>query len=119
MIGNCNTESGGDLAKVFHLCRRIAVLRRRAAPEFSRGFQPTGRLEKIPASRERRLNPKRRLAPEVDSIVADATWEKFRGRRGLKPTAKLNRRSAAKKRLTRSKIFLICLIALCGVECRA
>jgi hypothetical protein len=39
--------------------------RRRAASEFRRGFQPTGRLENIPASRERRLN----------SIVADATWK--------------------------------------------
>src|SRR5919109_966871 len=29
------------------------------------------------------------------------------------------RRSAAKKRLQRSKIFLICLVALCGVGCRA
>src|SRR5215813_8866668 len=119
MIGNYNTESGSGLTKIFDLSKRLAFLHGRAAPEFSRGFKPTGRLEKIPASRERRLNPPRRLAPEVDSIVADATWEKIRARRGLKPTAKLNRRSAAKKRLQRSKIFLICLIALCGVGCHA
>src|SRR5262245_26449233 len=55
MIWNCNTESGSDLAKVFHLCKWL-------------------------------------LSP---------------------------RRSAAKKRLQRSKIFLICLVALCGVGCRA
>src|SRR5215468_2229133 len=119
MIGNYNTESASGLAKVFDLCKRLAFLRRRSEPEFSRGFQPTGRLGKISASRERRLNPPRRLAPEVDSIVADATREKIRDHRGFKPTAKLNRRSAAKKRSRRSKIFLICLAALCGFECRA
>src|SRR5215468_1307959 len=119
MIGNYNTESASGLAKVFDLCKRLAFLRRRSEPEFSRGFQPTGRLGKISASRERRLNPPRRLAPEVDSIVADATREKIRDHRGFKPTAKLNRRSAAKKRSRRSKIFLICLAALCGVGCRA
>src|SRR5262247_2605161 len=108
MIGNYNTESGGDLIKVFQLCKWLVSPRRRAAIEFSRGFQPTGRLEDIPTSRERRLN----------SIVADATGRKNHGRRGLKPTAKFNRRSAAKKRLQRSKIFLICLVALCGVGCR-
>jgi hypothetical protein len=42
-------------------------LRRIAAPEFSRRFQPAGRLTNIPASRQRRMN----------SIVADATWKKF------------------------------------------
>src|SRR5262245_52655699 len=46
--------------------------------EFSRGFQPTGWLENIPASRQRRLN----------SIVADATGNENHGRRGLKTTAK-------------------------------
>src|SRR5262245_32036022 len=55
MIGNYNTESGGDLAKVFHLCKWF-------------------------------------VSP---------------------------RRSAAKKRLQRSIIILICLVALCGVGCRA
>src|SRR5215831_10917536 len=119
MIGNYNTESGSDLTKIFDPSKRHAFLRRRAAPEFSRGFKPTGRLEKIPASRERRLTPPRRLAHEVDSIVADATGKKNRASRGLKPTAKFRRRSAAKKRLQRSKIFLICLVALCGVGCRA
>jgi SpoIID/LytB domain protein len=54
-------------------------LRRIAAPEFSRGFQPTGWLANIPTSRQRRLN----------SIVADATWDESHGRCGLKPTAKL------------------------------
>jgi SpoIID/LytB domain protein len=53
-------------------------LRRVAAPEFSRGFKPTGRLTNIPTSRQRRLN----------SIVADATWDENHGRRGFKPTAK-------------------------------
>src|SRR5262245_16650476 len=53
-------------------------LRRVAAPDFSRGFQPTGWLTNIPTSRQRRLN----------SIVADATWDENRAHRGLKPTAK-------------------------------
>src|SRR5262245_56277920 len=51
----------------------LAFLRRIAAPEFSRGFQPTERLENIPSSRERRLN----------SIVADATWNEKRAHRML------------------------------------
>jgi Mg-chelatase subunit ChlD len=109
MIGNYSTESGSDLTKVSHLRKWPVSPRRRAAAEISRGFQPTGRSEYNPTSRERRLN----------SIVADATGEKNRAYRGLKPTAKFRRRSAAKKRLQRSKIFLICLIALCGVGCRA
>jgi hypothetical protein len=45
----------------------IYFLRRIAAPEFSRGFQPTGQLESISASRQRRLN----------SIVADATGKNY------------------------------------------
>src|SRR5262245_30408387 len=53
-------------------------LRRVAAPEFSRGFKPTGWLTNIPTSRQRRLN----------SIVADATRDENHGRRGFKPTAK-------------------------------
>ena len=65
----------------------LAFLRRIAAPEFSRGFQPTERLENIPASRERRLN----------SIVADATRNEKRAHRGLKPTAKFRRRYAASR----------------------
>src|SRR5262245_59959873 len=50
-------------------------LRRVAAPEFSRGFQPTGWLTNIPTSRQRLLN----LA------VARATQKTNHGRRGLKP----------------------------------
>jgi hypothetical protein len=84
-----------NLNKQFHLCKWLASPRRRAAPEFSRGFQPTGRLENDPTSRERRLN----------SIVADATWKKMHAHRGFQPTAKFRRRSAAKKRLHRSKQF--------------
>src|SRR5262245_13287537 len=106
MIGNYITESGSDLTKVFRLRKWLVSPRRRAAAEISRGFQPTGRLpagrlEDIPTPRERRLN----------SIVARATGKKNHGRRGLKPTANFKRRSAAKKRLQRSKIFLICLVA--------
>jgi stage II sporulation protein D len=52
--------------------------RRGAAPEFSRGFQPTEWLANIPTSRQRRLN----------SSVADATWSENYGRRGFTPTAK-------------------------------
>jgi SpoIID/LytB domain protein len=55
-------------------------LRRRAAPEFSRGFKPTGWLANIPTSRQRRLN----------SIVADATGDENHAHRGLQPTAKIN-----------------------------
>jgi outer membrane protein assembly factor BamD (BamD/ComL family) len=52
------------------------------------GFNPRDGRRNVPASRQRRLN----------SIVADATREKNRGlRRGLKPTAKFKRRSAAEK----------------------
>ena len=58
-------------------CWSKSFLRRIAAPEFSRGFQPTGRLEDIPASRHRRLNHPQHPAPERDSIVADATEKKF------------------------------------------
>src|SRR5262249_2823090 len=65
----------------------LASLRRIAAPEFSRGFQPTGRLENISASRQRRLN----------STVADATCKINRAHRGLKPTAKFRRRYAASR----------------------
>src|SRR5215813_11322163 len=75
MIRNHNTEGGSNLAKVFHLCKWLVSPRREAAPEFSRGFKPTGRSEDIPPSRERRLN----------SIVARATGKKNHGRRGLKP----------------------------------
>src|SRR5262245_21909575 len=82
-----------NLNKQFRLCKWRASPRRRAASEFSRGFQPTGRLENIPTSRERRLN----------SIVADATREKMHAHRGLKPTAKFRRRPAAKMRQHRSK----------------
>jgi SpoIID/LytB domain protein len=53
-------------------------LRRVAALEFSRGFQPAGWLTNIPTSRQRRLN----------SAVADATWDENHAYRGLKPTAK-------------------------------
>src|SRR6266545_3142489 len=89
--------------QIFNLCNRFAFLRRVAAPEFSRGFQPTVRSENIPASRERRMNPPQRLAPERDSIVADATWKKIHAHRGLKPTAKFRRRYAAEKRLHKSQ----------------
>src|SRR5262249_60208829 len=65
--------------------RNLLFPRRIAAPEFSRGFQPTGRPTNVSASRERRLN----------SIVADATGKNFHVHRGLKPTAKFRRRDAA------------------------
>src|SRR5215831_2578768 len=95
--------------RIFNLCNWFAFPRRRAASEFSRGFQPAGRSESIPASRqrrmnppqrpaperrmnppqrpapERRMNPPQRPAPERDSIVADATWKTNHERRGLKP----------------------------------
>ena len=58
-------------------CWSKSLLRRIAAPEFSCGFQPTGRLEDVPASRQRRLNHPQHPAPERDSIVADATEKKF------------------------------------------
>src|SRR5262245_10117823 len=61
----------------FSSLKRV-FLRRVAAPEFSRGFQPTVWLANIPASRQRRLN----------SAVADATRDENHWRRGLKPTAK-------------------------------
>jgi Mg-chelatase subunit ChlD len=116
MIGTYNTGSGGG--RVFKPAG-LAFPRRRAAPEFSRGFKPPGRSGNIPASRERRLNPKRHPAPECDSIVADAMGKNHHTHRGLKPTAKLMRRSAAKNRLHKSKIFLICLVALCSFGCQA
>ena len=65
----------------------LAFLRRRAAPEFGRGFKPTERLENIPSSRERRLN----------SIVADATGNENHAHRGLIPTSKFRRRDAARR----------------------
>src|SRR5215510_11898131 len=83
----------------------LAFLRRIAAPEFSRGFQPTERLENIPASRERRLN----------SIVADATRNEYRAYRGLKPTAKFRRRYAAGRLLP----ILLCLLASFAIYVRA
>src|SRR5215470_14143248 len=83
--------------RIFNLCNWFAFPRRRAASEFSRGFQPTGRSENIPASRQRRLNPPRYPEPERVSIVADATQRKIYADRGLKPTAKFRRRSAAEK----------------------
>ena len=61
--------------------------------EFSRGFQPTGWLANIPASRQRRLNF--HAIWRRDSIVADATGKTFHAHRGLKPTAKFRRRYAA------------------------
>src|SRR5262245_31545797 len=79
--------------KKFHMCKRLTPQRRVAAPEFRRGFQPTGRLENVPASRQRRLN----------SIVADATWKHNDAHRGLKPTSKFRRRYAAKNCLHRPK----------------
>src|SRR5262245_32597914 len=94
-----------NLNEQFHLCKWLASPRRRAAPEFSRGFKPTGWLWNTLASRQRRLNLPRHPAPEGDSIVADATWEKHQAHRGLKPTAKFRRRSAAKKRPHRLKKF--------------
>src|SRR3989449_818337 len=106
------------MTKSFSL--HLSFLRRRAAPEFSRGFQPTERLENIPSSRQRRLNSivadatwksicaHRGLKPtgrlenipssrqrRLNSIVADATWKSICAHRGLKPTAKFRRRSAA------------------------
>src|SRR5215510_12290659 len=89
--------------RIFNTCNWFAFLRRVAASEFSRGFQPTGHSENIPASRERRLNPPQYSEPERVSIVADATRRKIHGRRGLKPTAKFRRRYAAEKRLHKSQ----------------
>jgi HEAT repeat protein len=61
------------------------------------GFNPRDGRRKVPASRQRRLN----------SIVANATWKKNRGRHcGLKPTAKIKRRPAAEKALA------LCVIAI-------
>jgi hypothetical protein len=91
-----------NLNKQFHLCKWLASPRRRAAPEFSRGFKPTGRLENAPTSRERRLN----------SIVADATREKMHAHRGLKPTAKFRRHSAAKICPHKSKQFALAATAV-------
>src|SRR5215510_4286579 len=71
--------------QIFNLWNRFTFFRRRAAPEFSPGFQPTGQPENIPASRERRMNHPQHLAPERDSTVADATWKKIHGPRVLKP----------------------------------
>src|SRR5262245_63271755 len=79
MIGNYSTESGSDLAKVFHLRKWLVPPRLRAAGE-----------------------------RDYRNAVAFA-------RKGFVSP----RRSAAKKRLQRSKIFLICLVALCGIGCRA
>src|SRR5262245_8139007 len=67
------------------------------------GFQPTGWSENIPTSRERRMNSPQRLATERDSTVARATRKKIHAHRGLKPTAKFSRRSAAEKRLHKSQ----------------
>src|SRR5215510_6286189 len=93
--------------RIFNLCDWFAFPRRRAASEFSRGFQPTGRSENIPASRQRRLNPPQYPEPERASIVADATRRKIHGRRGLKPTAKFRRRYAAEKRLHKSQNLML------------
>ena len=76
----------------------LAFLRRMAAPEFSRGFQPTERLENFPSSRERRLN----------SIIADATRNEKRAHRGLKPTAKFRRRDAARRSETHRQVEKFC-----------
>src|SRR5262245_35101782 len=93
--------------RIFNLCNWFAFPRRRAASEFSRGFQPTGRSENIPASRQRRLNPPQYSEPERVSIVADATRRKIHGRRGLKSTAKFRRRYAAEKRLHKSQNLML------------
>src|SRR5215831_17743764 len=87
----------------------LAFLRRMAAPEFSRGFQPTERLENFPSSRERRLN----------SIIADATRNEKRAHRGLKPTAKFRRRYAARRLLHACLMFLLYLLAACAISVRA
>src|SRR5215510_8676401 len=73
----CGPASIAEIQKLESACS-VPHHAARAASEFSRGFQPTGRSAPIPASRERRLN----------SIVADATGEKIPRHRGLKPTAK-------------------------------
>src|SRR5262245_6470911 len=88
---------------------RPAFLRRIAAPEFSRGFQPTERFESIPSSRQRRLN----------SSVADATRNERRTQRWLTPTAKFKRRSAAGRSSFLSVMLLLCLLASCAVSVRA
>jgi len=51
--------------------------------EFSRGFQPTGWLANIPASRERRLSFYAIWRLGRGSIVADATVKTFHAHRGL------------------------------------
>jgi hypothetical protein len=51
--------------------------------EFSRGFQPTGWLANIPASRQRRLNSHAIWRLGRGSIVADATVKTFHAHRGL------------------------------------
>jgi len=61
-----------------------------AAPEFSRGFQPTGRLANIPASRQRRLNTLRHQGWIQSSLTRRG--KKNHAHRGLKPTAKFRRR---------------------------
>jgi hypothetical protein len=78
-------------------CRSKPYLRRIAAPEFRRGFQPTGRLESVPASRQRRLNHPQHPAPERDSIVADATGKKITPTVGLNPRLNSRRRYAAEE----------------------
>src|SRR6266540_2082437 len=65
-------------------------------PVIFKDHQPTGRLAKVPASRERRLN----------SIVADATRKKITRRRGLKPTAKFRRCDAAGKTIPAVRMAL-------------
>ena len=79
------------------------LFRRRAAAEFSRGFQSTENEALILSSRQRRLN----------SGVADATrWLELLSP-ALKRRAKVSRRSAAKNQLTRLHLaFRVLLFGL-------
>src|SRR5215510_1515262 len=101
---NDEVSQRGERSKVSaSSLRSLIVLRRLCGEEAFRRWwdlilkdhQPTGRLENISASRQRRLTPTRHPASERNSIVADATWETICAHRGLKPTAKLRRRAAA------------------------
>src|SRR5262245_43935176 len=95
MVGIYNTRSGADTGKIF-LPATIPVLSVGADLCVCPGamdLRGRGRHTGLPL---RCLSPKK-LQKEIIS----------------------RRRSAAKKRLRRSKIFLICLAALCGFGCRA
>jgi HEAT repeat protein len=83
--GHHNSIGGAMNVESSVISRRVS-----GALNLAVGFNPRDGRRNVPASRQWRLN----------SIVADATRGKNRGlRRGLKPTAKFKRRSAAEKAL--------------------